>query len=70
MSKPAQKLRIATSGEELGEQLLQAVREMKAGLRARVHAPEVSSLVEARLTLGLSPASFAAQASSERPSQR
>jgi putative transcriptional regulator len=60
MAKGAKKLRLAESGEELGEQLLQSVREMKAGLRGRVHTPEVSSIVEARLTSGLSQASFAA----------
>ncbi|HBL29814.1 MAG TPA: transcriptional regulator [Acidobacteria bacterium] len=59
MAKVSGKSRLATSGEELGEQLLQAVREMKAGLRGRVHTPERSSLVEARLRTGLSQASFA-----------
>jgi putative transcriptional regulator len=60
MAKPAKKLQLATSGEELGEQVLQSVREMKAGLRGRVHTPAVSSIVEARLIAGLSQASFAA----------
>jgi len=60
MAKAARKSRLAVSGEELGEQLLQSVREMKAGLRGRVHTPEGSSVVEARLGSGLSQASFAA----------
>ena len=60
MAKAAKKIRLATSGEELGEQLLQSVREMKTGLRGRVHTLEVSSTVEARLVSGLSQASFAA----------
>jgi putative transcriptional regulator len=60
MAKVAKKRRLAASGEELGEQLLQSVREMKAGLRGRVHTPELSSIVEARLSSGLSQASFAA----------
>jgi putative transcriptional regulator len=60
MAKGAKKARLAASGEELGEQLLQSVREMKAGLRGRVHTPGVSSVVEARLISGLSQASFAA----------
>jgi putative transcriptional regulator len=60
MAKAAKKTRLAESGEELGEQLLQAVREMKAGLRGRVHTPAVSSILEARLASGLSQASFAA----------
>jgi putative transcriptional regulator len=59
MAKADRKSGLAASGEELGEQLLQSVREMKAGLRGRVHTPEVSSIVEARLNAGLSQASFA-----------
>ncbi|HJX28408.1 MAG TPA: helix-turn-helix domain-containing protein [Thermoanaerobaculia bacterium] len=60
MAKAVKKSRLAESGEELGEQLLQSVREMKAGLRGRVHTPEVSGIAEARLRSGLSQASFAA----------
>ena len=60
MAKGAKKLRLAESGEELGEQLLQSAQEMKAGLRGRVRTPEVSSIIEARLISGLSQASFAA----------
>ena len=53
MAKDTKKVRLAKTGEELGEQLLQSVREMKAGLRGRVHTPEVSGIVEARLTEAL-----------------
>jgi putative transcriptional regulator len=60
MAKASTKSALAASGEELGEQLLQAVREMKAGRRGRVHTPAVSSIIEARLASGLSQASFAA----------
>jgi putative transcriptional regulator len=60
MAKNTKKERLAKTGEELGEQLLQSVREMKAGLRGRVHTAQVSSIVEARLISGLSQASFAA----------
>lgn len=60
MAKAVKKSRLPDTGDELGEQLLQAVREMKTGLRGRVHTPEVSSVVEARLRSGLSQASFAA----------
>jgi putative transcriptional regulator len=60
MAKAAKKTHLPTSGEELGEQLLHSVREMKAGLRGRVHTPEAPGLVEARLRSGLSQASFAA----------
>jgi putative transcriptional regulator len=59
MTRTANKSRLAVSGEELGEQLLQSVRQMKAGLRGRVHKPEATSVVEARLMSGLSQASFA-----------
>jgi putative transcriptional regulator len=60
MAKAARKSGLAASGEELGEQLLQSIREMKAGLRGRVHTPVGASIVEARLGSGLSQASFAA----------
>lgn len=56
MAKDTKKVRLAKTGEELGEQLLQSVREMKAGLRGCVHTPEVSGIVEARLISGLSSA--------------
>lgn len=60
MAKISAKVRLAQTGEELGEQLLQSVREMKAGLRGRVHTPETSGIAEARLMSGLSQTSFAA----------
>lgn len=60
MAKVPKKERLAASGADLGAQLLRSVREMKAGLRGRVHTPEPPSLVETRLTSGLSQASFAA----------
>lgn len=59
MARTTGKPRLATSGEELGEQILQSVREMKAGLRGRVHTPEVAGITEARLRSGLSQTSFA-----------
>jgi putative transcriptional regulator len=60
MAKAPLNSRLAETGEELGAQLLHSVREMKAGLRGRVHTPELSSIVEARLISGLSQSSFAA----------
>lgn len=45
---------------DVGAELLQSVREMKAGLRARVHQPEVSAVARARLSSGLSQSAFAA----------
>jgi putative transcriptional regulator len=59
MAKITRKSKLAASGEELGKQVLHSVREMKAGLRGRVHTPEVPGITEARLRSGLSQASFA-----------
>ena len=51
MGRASAKSRLATSGEELGAQLLQSVREMKAGLRGR--APLGSRLAARFDGLGL-----------------
>ena len=45
---------------DLGAELLTSVREMKAGIRARVHRPEISAIAHARLVSGLSQTAFAA----------
>ena len=47
------------SKRDLGVELLQSVREMKAGKRGRVHRVKISSVVEARHKVGLSQAQFA-----------
>jgi hypothetical protein len=39
------KSKLAASGEELGEQLLQSIREMKTGLRGRVHTMDTVKMV-------------------------
>jgi putative transcriptional regulator len=44
----------------LGEELLQAVRDIKAGRTGRIFRVEVTQATEARLKLGLSQADFAA----------
>jgi putative transcriptional regulator len=44
---------------DLGAELLASVREMKAGMRARVHRPEISEVAHARLVAGLSQSAFA-----------
>ena len=44
---------------DLGAELLTSVREMKAGIRARVHHPEISEVAHARLVSGLSQTAFA-----------
>ncbi|MFA6234741.1 MAG: helix-turn-helix domain-containing protein [Bacteroidota bacterium] len=48
-----------SSGETLGEKLLQSVREMKAAKTARVTKIEPNEVVEARQKTGLSQAQFA-----------
>lgn len=48
------------TGEELGQKLLQSVRQMKTGRAARTTRIEVSPIVEARNASGLSQAQFAA----------
>jgi putative transcriptional regulator len=45
---------------DLGAELLTSVREMKAGIRARVHRPDISQIAHARLVSGLSQIAFAA----------
>jgi putative transcriptional regulator len=49
----------ATHGEILGHKLLQSVREMKAGQRARVTIVEPNEVAQARQNTGLSQAQFA-----------
>ncbi|MCB1806737.1 MAG: helix-turn-helix domain-containing protein, partial [Candidatus Competibacteraceae bacterium] len=44
---------------DIGAELLQSVREMKAGKRNRVHQIKISSVIEARQKVGLSQAEFA-----------
>jgi len=48
-----------TAGETLGLKLLQSVREMKAGVAARVTQVEPNEVVQARQGTGLSQAQFA-----------
>src|SRR3546814_2863352 len=47
------------AGRNIGEELLQAVREIKAGKTGRVSNVEVTEAAEARTKLGLSQADFA-----------
>ena len=47
------------SGEELGEKLLQSVREMQAGSAARTTKIEPNEVAKARLKTGLSQTQFA-----------
>ena len=61
MPKMTEKQLIARdSKRDLATELLQAVREMKAGKPARVHHIKVPEIVEARTRTGLSQHQFAA----------
>ena len=61
MPKMTEKQLIARdSKRDLAAELLQAVREMKAGKPARVHHVKVPEIVEARARTGLSQQQFAA----------
>ncbi len=44
---------------DIGAELLQSVREMKAGTRARIHHPKLPVIVRVRLASGLSQSDFA-----------
>ena len=55
----ARKKAVATSVEDLGQKLLQSVREMKARKFARVTEVEVNEVVQARQSTGLSQSEFA-----------
>ncbi|MAO58202.1 helix-turn-helix domain-containing protein [Alcanivorax sp. 521-1] len=47
------------TGDELGEKLLHAVREMKAGYAARVTEVDTNEVASARMRTGLSQVQFA-----------
>ena len=55
MSKKKEEL----SGEELGQMLLESVRQMKAGKVARTEQVEQNDVVAARMASGLSQSEFA-----------
>lgn len=59
MSSPKSTAQRVSSGEALGLKLLQSVREMKAGVAARVTRIEPNEIVLARQGTGLSQAQFA-----------
>lgn len=59
MTKPIRKTPAARTKRDLGEELLQSVREMKANARSRVHQPKLPEIVQARVASGLSQADFA-----------
>ena len=59
MAKSEKELRARDAKRDLGQELLQSVREMKAGHRGRVHKVKVPPIVAARIKTGLSQAQFA-----------
>ena len=48
------------AGRDIGAELLESVRQMKAGKRGAVHAVDVPQVVQARIHAGLSQSQFAA----------
>ena len=59
MRKAQRKTTRRRSKVDIGAELLSSVREMKAGIRARVRRPELSEVARARVVSGLSQAAFA-----------
>lgn len=59
MAKSERERRAREAKRDLGQELLQSVREMKAGRRGRVHPVKMAPIVEARLKSELSQAQFA-----------
>ena len=59
MPKSEKELRARDAARDIGQELLAAVREMKAGRRGRTHKVKVPPTVKARLESGLSQAQFA-----------
>jgi putative transcriptional regulator len=59
MSKSDKELQERDAQRNIGEELLQAVRDIRAGKVGRISTIEVSPLASARLKLGLSQSEFA-----------
>ena len=59
MTKSEKKSRVRDAKRDIGKELLQSVREMKAGRRGRVHRVKVPPIVAARLKSRLSQGQFA-----------
>ena len=59
MAKAIHKTHTTRIKRDIGAELLQSVREMKAGIRKRVHHPKLPKIVQARLSSGLSQSAFA-----------
>lgn len=59
MTKPDKELEERDAKRDIGSELLESVRQMKADQRSQVHNIEVSDIVEARHRVGLSQDQFA-----------
>lgn len=57
---PKKRLAVRDAGRDIGNELLQAIREVKAGKVGARYRVEVNDVVQARLNTGLSQADFAA----------
>lgn len=59
MPKSEKNLRTRNAKRDIGQELLQSVREMKAGRRGRVYKVEVAPIVAIRIKAGFSQTQFA-----------
>lgn len=59
MTKSDKELEERDAKRDLGSELLESVRQMKADQRSQVHSIEISDIVEARHRVGLSQDQFA-----------
>jgi len=59
MPKSEKQLNERDKNRDIGSELLESVRQMKAGERSNMHKIEVSDIVEARHKVGLSQDQFA-----------
>jgi putative transcriptional regulator len=60
MSRPEKELLIRDARRNIGEELVQAIRDVKAGQHGASYKVEANEIVAARLKAGLSQAQFAA----------
>lgn len=60
MSRPEKELLIRDASRNIGDELVQAIRDVKAGRQGASYKVEANEIVAARLKAGLSQAQFAA----------
>ena len=60
MSRPEKELLIRDASRNIGDELVQAIRDVKAGRQGASYKVEANEIIAARLKAGLSQAQFAA----------